>query len=568
MKNKSIITLGINDGHDSGAALIKDGKVLAALQEERVRNIKHYAGVPELSIREVFRTAHINPDDVDVVSIASFNRVYSPLAKEPLKIKVFEKISPYANSHTFAKTYVKVLHRFRRMQELNKVLESLGLANKKTVFVEHHLCHASAAYRSSPWGYDKPQLILTADGVGDGVSSTVNIGNNGEIKRIAWSTYYDSLGEFYSEITRYLGMKPMDHEYKVMGLAPYGKAEYCIEKLRNIMRISPSNPLEFQNTSGAYHNSLQPKLQSLLAGQRFDNVAAAIQTIFEDLMLKWVKNAVKETKIHNLACGGGSFLNVKANKRIREMPEVEEVFYYPPAGDDGIAIGAALQAYYDYCKTDGIKPIHASLSDLYYGVEFTNEEIKQALRKDNLLRKAQFYKDIDGRVGELLAKGKIVARFSGRVEFGPRSLGNRSILSDARDFKVVRKINQAIKQRDFWMPFAPTILEDRMKDYLIDVVPARYMIDSFDTTKMRDDIAAAIHPQDFTCRPQTLNKMNPGYKKILETFQDITGVGGVLNTSFNLHGYPIVGTPELAIWTFKNSSLDALAIGNFLVSKK
>jgi len=184
-----------------------------------------------------------------------------------------------------------------------------------------------------------------------------------------------------------------------------------------------------------------------------------------------------------------------------------------------------------------------------------------------LIEKSEKYDGIEEVVGELLTKGKIVARFNGRVEWGPRALGNRSILADPRDFRVVRKLNSAIKQRDFWMPFAPTILEERMNEYLVNARPARYMILAFNTTEKRDEIIAAIHPQDFTARPQTLNDWNPSYRKVIERFEEETGVGGILNTSFNLHGYPIVGTPELAIWTFKNSGLEYLAIGNYLVKK-
>jgi carbamoyltransferase len=175
--------------------------------------------------------------------------------------------------------------------------------------------------------------------------------------------------------------------------------------------------------------------------------------------------------------------------------------------------------------------------------------------------------DLDGHLGELVAKGKIVARFQGGVEWGPRALGNRSILADPRDLRVVKRLNSAIKQRDFWMPFAPSILEERMDEYLVDAHPARYMVEAFDTTERAAELGAALHPQDATARPQTVNSWNPGYRGALETFEAETSVGGVLNTSFNLHGYPIAGTPEMALWTFENSQLDALALGDYLVTK-
>jgi len=565
-KNKVTI-LGINDGHDAGAALIQDGKVVAALQEERPKNIKHYAEIPEISIREVFKIAGIPPSEVDLIAIVSLNRVYAPTEEYPLRVKLFEKLSPFLASHTFAKLYVKILHKFRDMKQLRKIFEGLGIADKEVVFVEHHLAHAASTYRSCPWSYDEPVLVFTADGAGDGVSSTVNIGENGEIHRIAESIFYDSVGNvFYSEITRYLGLKPWDHEYKVMGLAPYGDPRYCIEQVKKIIRLNPENSLEFQNTIGAYCGSVQNKLKGLLAGQRFDNIAAATQLWFEGLISTWIHNAIEETDIHKIACAGGLFLNVKANKRIVEMPDVEDAFFYPAAGDDGTPIGAALQAYYEYCLREGIRPEKEPLSDLYYGPAYEDEEIEEVLKKTGWIKKADYYDEIDAVIGELVAKDKIVARFDGRLEWGPRALGNRSILADARDLKVIRRINFAIKHRDFWMPFAPTILEDRMHEYLVSPRPAPYMILAFDTTENRDEIVAALHPLDQTCRPQTLNaEWNGGYREALESFREHTGAGGLLNTSFNLHGYPIVCTPEQALWTFENSQLDGLAIDNYLI---
>ncbi|MCS4542372.1 MAG: hypothetical protein HY929_08720 [Euryarchaeota archaeon] len=566
---QKVTVLGIGDGHDAGVALIQSGKVLAALQEERPLNIKHYNGVPEVSIQEVFKIANIHPSEVDLIAIASINRVYAPTAEYPFKVKFFEKISPLFHGHTFSKLYVKILHKFRDIKQLKKIFEQLGIQDKKTVFIEHHLAHASSAYRSCPWSYEEPVLVFTADGAGDGVSATVNVCEKGEIKRIATSTYYDSLGNaFYSEITRYLGLKPYDHEFKTMGLAPYGKPEYCIDKMKKIIRINPSNPLGFENTVGAYLQSVQPKLRKMLAGHRFDNIAAAAQQYLEEMILKWVKNAIEKTDIHKIACAGGIFLNVKVNKLILEMPEAEDAFFYPAAGDDGTPVGAALQAYYDYCVQEGIKPEKVPLTDLYYGPEYTNEQIEQVLKQTNWIKKAERYNDIDAIVGEEIAKGKIVARFNGRLEWGPRALGNRSILADARDLKVIRRINFAIKHRDFWMPFAPTILEDRMGEYLVNSRSAPYMILAFDTTEKRNEIIAALHPFDLTCRPQTLNKdWNLTYRKVLGTFQEKTAIGGILNTSFNLHGYPIVCTLEQAIWTFENSELDELALGNYIIKR-
>jgi len=566
-----VTVLGVHDGHDAGAALVRDGRVLAALQEERPRNIKHYSGTPEFSIREVFRTSGVDPSDIDAIALGCLVMVRAPLDvhTRPLKVRLFERLSPIVASHTFAKLYVKMLHKFRGMDELERIFKELGIEEKEVIFVEHHLSHAACAYYSSPWSHDDPVLIFTADGAGDGLSSTVSIGENGEIRRLAESTYYDSLGNvLYSGITQYLGLKPWDHEYKVMGLAPYGKPEYCIDHIRRIIRLNSKNPLEFQNRIRAYGAALQSKLKKILAGQRFDNIAAATQLWFEQLITRWIRYAIEITGIHRIACAGGLFLNVKANKRIVEMTEVEDSFFYPAAGDSGTPVGAALEGYCEYCRAEGLKPRKEPVTDIYYGPAYTNDDIKEILKKTEWIEKAEYYDDVDSMVGELVAKSKIVARFSGRLEWGPRALGNRSILADPRDLKMVRKINFAIKHRDFWMPFAPTILEDRMDEYLVNSRPAPYMILAFDTTEEREEIIAAIHPYDHSCRPQSLkDSWNSGYQNALRTFEKRTGIGGVLNTSFNLHGYPIVCSPSQAIWTFENSRLDALALGNYVITR-
>jgi carbamoyltransferase len=359
-----------------------------------------------------------------------------------------------------------------------------------------------------------------------------------------------------------------DHEYKVMGLAPYGKSSYCLDKIKGIVDIDSSNPLKFKNHMNSFKPSFEIELRRLLRGQRFDNIAAATQEWFETLNLKWIKNAIEKTGIHKIACAGGNFLNVKANKKILSMSEVDDAFFCPAAGDEGLAVGAALRGYFEMAFKDGIMPSKMPLRDSYLGSSFSNEEIEELLKKNNLFEKAEYLDDIDSEIGELLAKGGIVARFSGRMEWGPRGLGNRSILANASDPSTVRTINKAIKMRDFWMPFAPSILNSRIEDYLIDAKISPYMILSFDTTEKRNEMSAAIHPYDLTCRPQTvIGEYNPGYENVLKSFEAKTGIGAILNTSFNLHGNPIVWSPDIAIDTFNNSELDAVALGNYLLKK-
>ena len=567
IKLRSIV-LGIHDGHGAGVALLCDGKIIAAVSEERIRNVKNYSGPPILSIKEVYNIAKINPTETTLVAMVGLLRSTAPLVEEDsFKVKLFRTVSRVLHSQWFAKSYVKILHRFRNMKEILECLETLGLGDTEITYVEHHLAHAATAYYQRPWNDDA--LILTLDGAGDGVSSTVNLGEGNDISRIDWTTYYDSISNnMYSEITGWLGLKRWEHEYKLMGMAPYGRPEYCIDKVKTICTNDPKRPLRFKNTFGPYGKNSQGKLRKLLAGQRFDNVSAACQEWFEEIVIKWVKNAIQETGISKIVTAGGSFLNVKANSRIRDLPDVDDIFFHPACDDIGTPIGAALVGYYRKSKVDGKKPNRHPLENLYLGRLFDTETIleqfKEFQNKLDIIENeepAQF-------IAEKVAEGNVIAKFDGREEFGPRALGNRSIVADPRDLRVIRKINFAIKFRDFWMPFAPSIIEDRMNDYFVNPRPARYMIEAFPTTELGYTIPAALHPYDYTGRPQSVTEdYNKDWFSILKIFDEITRTPVVLNTSFNLHGFPIVGSPKIAFNTFLESGLDYLVIGNHVVSK-
>lgn len=566
MKKNLVTVLGIHDGHNAGAALIQNGKVLAAISEERLNNIKNYSGVPTLAIKKVFEISGVKPSIVDLVTIASFLRLDDPVKVEGNKLHFLaENIAPLIHNKMFVKYSIAFLHKFRKINGIITVLNELDIDHRKINFIEHHLAHAACAYYQCPW--DDKTLILTLDGMGDGVSASVNIGTNLSIKRIAETSFYDSIGNnLYSEITAYLGMKRWEHEYKIMGLAPYGRYDQVIDSLKKVIRINPKRPLEFQNVSGYYLKKMQIFYQRTLANQRFDNIAAATQKLFEDLTLQWVKNAIKETKLHKLVCAGGSFLNVKLNKLIRELNEVEEVFFYPAAEDGGSAVGAAMEGYFRFCQSNKITPLKITISDMYYGQSFTDSQIIDFIKSKKLTNRAK--KVSTAEIAKLLTQGKIIARFSGRDEWGPRALGNRSIMADPRNMEVIRKINFAIKQRDFWMPFAPAVLEEDQGRYFKKSRFAPYMIEAFDTKEDAKEIIAGLHPFDLTARPQVVNNWNPTWKAIIKDFKKLTGVGGILNTSFNLHGYPLVGSLEPALWTFRNSGLDGLLLGEWLIEKK
>jgi carbamoyltransferase len=394
----------------------------------------------------------------------------------------------------------------------------------------------------------------------------VSIGRGNDLQVIAQTPKYHSLANFlYSFITMHLGLKPWEHEYKIMGMAPYGRAEYCVDILRDMWGVEG---LHFRNRTGHGFNSLSKYYRKKLAGQRFDNLCAATQQVFEELSLKWVQNAVEATGIHKVCGAGGAFLNVKANGLIRECDEVEAFYAYPASDDGGTPVGGAILGYLDACGEKGVEPTLDLPKSMYLGLDFTEADMEKAAKASG-----HPYKKMDNpadELGSMLADGQIIARFDGREEVGPRALGNRTIMADPRDLRVIRKLNFAIKKRDFWMPFAASVLDEDADTYMEQCSPwAFWMIEAFRTKPIAEqDIISGLHPMDLTVRPQVVNELNPGYRDVIRAFKKRTGVGAILNTSFNLHGFPVVGTPEVAIHTLENSDLDGLALGSTLVWRK
>jgi carbamoyltransferase len=569
-----MLVLGIHDGHDAGACLLQDGKLLMHSSEERRRNSKNWAGIPSQSIDIIFERTGISPKDVDLIALASKLRTTFPTRGHKPVYSVLNFLSWAGRSHLGTNFGRWLLSRLRKRKELMAYLESIGMGNKPILPFDHHLTHAATAYYFRPW--DDPATILTLDGAGDGLCATVNRGEGAVINVISQTPKYHSpAGWMYSALTAHLGMRPYEHEYKLMGMAPYGvpdfKADGQEESCADILRRSFSvEGLEFRNNTGRIAGGIQAYYAKRLYSRRFDNVAAACQLIFEEMMIKWVKNAIQATGVRKIAGAGGAFLNVKANKLIRELPEVEAMYVFPASDDGGTPIGAAILGYLHLCQADAASPRPSPLAlpkDMYLGIKFSDQACEKAAQSSGLR-----YQRMDNTAEEaakLLTEGKIIGRFSGREEVGPRALGNRSILADARDLKVIRKLNFAIKQRDFWMPFAASVLEEDGPRYIKNLSQwPYYMIEAFDTTTAGfNDLSAGTHPFDQTIRPQLVNDLNPEYRDIIRAFKARTGVGGLLNTSFNLHGSPIVGSPEIALDTLKKSELDAVLLGPFLVTK-
>lgn len=558
-----MIVLGINDGHDAGVCLMKSGQVILCSSEERRVNRKNHAGVPAQSLVEVFDRTGINPEDVDLVALSSLIRTTVPTADERPIHKILRPLWSMARTEAATRVGRQILQRVRRKRALLDHLGRIGLGEKPLLPLDHHLCHAATAFYHRPWTDDA--VVLTLDGAGDGLCATVSIGRGQDLQVIAVTPKFHSPAAwFYSAITAHLGLKPYEHEYKVMGMAPYGQAEHTVGLLRGLFTVEG---LKFRNHTGRIGPGLQRFLHRRLYRQRFDNVSAACQQVFEELMVEWVRNAVAATGIRKVCAAGGAFLNVKANKLIRELPEVDALYVYPASDDGGTPVGAAVLGYLHLCNRHGIEPELDLPRDMYLGIEFAEDEMEAAAAASGLLYRRM--DDPAAEVAELLARGHIVARFDGREELGPRALGNRSIMADPRDLRVIRKLNFAIKQRDFWMPFAASVLAEDVHRYVKNPTAwPFYMIEAFDTTpEGAEELVAGTHPFDRTVRPQVVNELNPGYRDLIRAFKARTGVGAVLNTSFNLHGYPIVGTPAVAVETLRNSGLDALALGPYLVAK-
>jgi len=554
--------LGIHDGHNASACLLENGKIKWALQEERLTNEKNRAGFPKKSIKKILELEKIKPKDIDFVAMASKHTPMRSSRKE--RLKNYERANTFSRKvkeilrETFIYDYYTKKHQRRRINNLKR----LDFSEKQVIFIDHHLCHAATAYFGSLWRNDV--LVLTNDGRGDKLCASVWLGKDGSLKKISETKEGNSVGDLYARTTFLLGFVPLEHEYKLMGMAPYVKSDKwknkCYEIYKRYLSVSG---LEIRRKIPEKTYMILSRLKKDLEYLRFDWISASLQKFTEEVLVGWVKAWVRKTGIKRVCLAGGTFMNVKANKLISELEEVEELFVFPSCGDESISIGAA---YWVYHKKTG-KPIEP-LGNIYFGPSFTDSDVKKTLEKEKYRYKK--FEDIETEIARLLAEGKIVARCRGRLEFGARALGNRSILANPSNRDVVRIINDMIKNRDFWMPFAPSILKEREGDYIKNPkeIEAPYMIMAFDTTDKREEMVAAIHQSDLTARPQVVKKGdNPEYYRLMKEFEKNTGRGVLLNTSFNLHGYPIVYGPKEAMWVFKNSGLKYLILGNYLVWK-
>ncbi len=571
--------VGIHDGHNASACLIEDGHIVAAIQEERLRREKNWAGFPSRAVEFVLQRAGRGSGDIDVFAFSGIDM--------PDQMTLEERLAFYARDCRPTAPKGGPLRRFARSTGLAALLRRngpslsprearlaparrMGIPEDRVAFIEHHACHAAAAYYG--WGrYDEPVLVLTNDGEGDGICATVNVGRAGKIDRIASVPRTESIANLYAVTTFLLGMTPLEHEYKLMGMAPYASPQASTKVAEKYLQlIEPAEGLAWRRANGCPPTiHTYGYLRKLLERDRFDAVCGGLQAFIERRTIDWVRRSIEKTGLHKLALSGGVFMNVKLNKLILEMPEVEDLFVFPSCGDETNCFGAAfhVQAARDHHAI-------APLGPIYFGGEWPDAEIARELETFSFSSPVAIaeHAAIEKEVASLLASGHIVARFSGRSEFGARALGNRSILADASQTGVVKTINTMIKSRDFWMPFATTLTDCQARTCLRNPkeIPSPYMILAFDTTEMVRHFPAGVHPQDLTVRPQVLGRSwNPSYYELICDFQRLTGgCAAVLNTSFNLHGHPLVESPHDALDVFDRSGLRHLAIGNLLVEKK
>jgi carbamoyltransferase len=581
--------LGIHDGHNAAAVLLKDGRIIAGVQEERPRGIKNAMGMPKVAIQDVLAQAGITPQNVDWVALSGLHggeylnteNISNPseLILKWHRAKYNQKpINPRRVIRSLVPNNLYELIKGNNVRDRRlDLVASLGFKRDRIQLVEHHTAHAASAYYG--WGKrEEPILILTNDGMGDNLCATISIGRNGRFERIASVPYTESVAEIYALTTFLMGMVPLEHEYKLMGMAPYASprgSEKTYRSLAELFAFDNRNGLTWRRSNGMPPTLIAYRyLEKLFHLQRFDQVCGGLQKFVEEFLKTWVGNAIRETGIRKVALSGGIFMNVKANKLLLELDEVEDMFVFPSCGDETNAVGAAYWVYAEECRASGHNVDIAPLTDLYWGRSISDQEIEGAIAQYKFSGKVKVETpaNIEKRVAELLAKGEIVARAAGRMEFGARALGNRSILANPSDPSVIKVINEMIKKRDFWMPFAPSMTSETAGRYIRKPksVPAPYMIFCFDTVPEKVPVfAAGVHPYDGTARPQeVLCDHNPSYYKLIKYFGDITGEEVILNTSFNIHGFPIAYNPKDSLYVFENSGLRYLSIGSFLLTKK
>ena len=570
--------LGLIDSKPSSAAILVNGKIVAAIAEERLCRMKLASGMPRQAIEQVMELAGVSVAEIDQVAVAQRVSVFEPepvpwkgwfAGDEELKTYNFDRLSgklaPVFGRFPIAwKAHhqVKGLLSRERLRKIPAILRNDYGITAPVKFYDHHYCHAVTAYFTS--GFDEA-LVITLDGGGDGRSGSVYLGQNGRLTELAEVDSFNSLGNFYSYVTELCGFRAEKDEGKITGLAALGEPVYA-DLLRQCIRYD--RPGKIRYSIPMYHRSALRLIgEKLPANFDIANLASSVQLILEEVGCQFLQYWLRRTGMRNIAVAGGVFANVKFNQRVHELEGVERFFVHPAMDDSGLSVGSALAALIEHL---GEKAQHLNhrLANVYFGPSYNEDAIKKAVKSAN--SPAEYYPNVQEKIAELLANGHVVARFTGRMEYGPRALGHRSILYQTTDSSVNDWLNECLKRTEF-MPFAPATLKEYSHECYEGLQgaedPARFMTITFNCTeRMRTQSPGVVHV-DGTARPQLIDfNTATDFYQILETYFRLTGIPSLINTSFNMHGEPIVCSPEDAVRSFQQGNLEYLAIGNWIVS--
>ncbi|MFA6357372.1 MAG: carbamoyltransferase [Candidatus Omnitrophota bacterium] len=549
--------------HDSAAALIKDGKVVVAIQEERLNRIKNSSEFPIKAINCCIQAGGISFNDIDYVGFyekpfLKFSRViFDHLQAWPFSLNNFLNTMP---NWLQDRLIVPII--------LEKEIGFKG----KVFFVKHHLSHAASSFLMSPF---EQAAILTADAVGELATMTYGAGQGNNIKIIKELEYPNSLGLLYTAITTYLGFSAHEGEGTVMALASYGEPKY-LDELRKIVTVKPDGSylidkrfFGFNKGSRMYSRNFikafgpERKPEGKLEDRHRD-IAASLQKFTEETLVSITRHIFRETKLDKLCLSGGLFLNCVANSKIQEQTPFKEIYIQPACGDSGGSLGVAAYLYHSILKN----PRSYVMNHAYLGTEYSQTQIKRILVNQNIAFKEFNDNELTKFIAKEISRGKIIGWFQGKMEFGPRALGNRSILANPCNPDIKEILNSKVKKREPFRPYAPVVLEERADEFFELAGTSPFMLLAPKVRNEKKGIIPGIVHIDGTARVQTVNKnTNQKLYQLIKEFENLTGIPVIINTSFNLKGEPIVCTPEDALNCFRKSEMDYLVLGDFVIAR-
>lgn len=598
-----MIVLGIGDSHEAHACILKDGKLIAAIAEERLARLKADVGYPKRAIEKVLSLAGLSPEDIDVVAFGGKNNnlfqfiykmdatfsvndwvrqcheYWKPRLLEGKNLNALDDFNLFREKANATKDQ-DLYYRFVQMAEksdpsqwleiantvrTDAVVEHLGISRSKVKFYRHEDCHKIYGIYSNPRPTENG-LVFTVEGFGDDSTATISrFSEKNKIEEV-WKSPEVQIGRVYRYATLILGMKPNQHEYKVMGLAPYGTEYGGRKTLETLSAIHEIDGFKISQTNR--FKDLYFSIRDALEGERFDGIAWGLQTWVETLLKEWIENAIDALGADDIVLSGGVAQNIKACMALTGSNKVRSLWAGPVSGDGSLGIGAAWLAAIEHGEQEPI----SGLDTIYLGGSWEDKSVRKAIASENLEATFEIVeRPSASQASKWLADGNVIGRFCGGMEFGQRALGNRSIIADPRKGETIERINRKIKNRDFWMPFTPSMTIEEASRSLDNAkgTYSPYMTMAFNLTgDYADKIPAAIHPADKTARPQMLKRhRNPEYYDLIDEFGKLTGVSSVLNTSFNLHGEAIVESPKDAIDTFLNSDIDILLFEDVAVRR-